>query len=375
MGIKNLKKFLRESYPSLLKQIHISQFRDEKIAVDISSFIYKYKVVFGDRWISSFPSLFCCFKENGVHATFIFDGKPPPEKEGEKQKRKVQKQSIEDNVTTLKLDLEMYKDTRKSTPLLTDVMKKITKNNQNLIKINRLLHSGGSGGGENEIHIDVDAIEQYIEKKEKQIVNITSYDNQSIQTMLDRFGIPYIQAPGEAEALASYLYSKDMIKAVVTEDTDILAYGTGIFLSNLNTSSGVCDVLYLNDILQRMNLSRQEFLDFCIMCGTDYNENIRDIGCKKVYKIISTYKSIEAFIDEEKKKPNAVDFMVLNHTRVREIFHTFGDLENKDEYKVSFWNHMIDIEELLIFLRSRGCRISRTIIEELWKEVEIQFED
>lgn len=373
MGIKNLKKFLRESYPSLLKQIHISQFRDEKIAIDISSFIYKYKVVFGDRWISSFPSLFCCFKENGVHATFIFDGKPPPEKEGEKQKRKVQKQSIEDNVSSLKLDLELYKDTRKSTPLLCDIMKKITKNNQNLIKINRLLHSGGGSG--DEIYIDVDAIEQYIDKKEKQIVNITSSDNQSIQKMMDHFGIPYIQAPGEAEALASYLYSSNKIKAVLTEDTDVLAYGTGIFLSNLNTSSGICDVLYLNDILERMDLSLQEFLDFCIMCGTDYNDNIRDIGCKKVYKIISQYKSIETFIEEEKKKPNPVDFTVLNHVRVRELFHTFGDLENKDEYKVSFWNHMIDKEELLIFLRSRGCRISRTIIEELWKEVEINFED
>ena len=77
MGIKNLKKFLRETFPSLIKHIHISNFRDEKIAIDISSYIYKYKVVFGERWLNSFPTLFMCFKENGVHPTFIFDGKPP----------------------------------------------------------------------------------------------------------------------------------------------------------------------------------------------------------------------------------------------------------------------------------------------------------
>ena len=45
------------------------------------------------------------------------------------------------------------------------------------------------------------------------------------------FGIPYIQAPGEAEALGSHMCITNEFKALLTEDTDVLAYGIPIFIS------------------------------------------------------------------------------------------------------------------------------------------------
>ena len=72
------------------------------------------------------------------------------------------------------MDLDIYKDTKQVSPLLSQVMQKIIKNNSNLIKINRLLHCTNNDNDNretnHEVYIDVDAIEQYIQKKEKQIV-------------------------------------------------------------------------------------------------------------------------------------------------------------------------------------------------------------
>ena len=34
---------------------------------------------------------------------------------------------------------------------------------------------------------------------------------------------------------------------------------------------------------------------------------------------------------------------------------------------------MIDIDELLVVLRNKGCFISKTTIEELWKPMDIKF--
>ena len=100
MGIKNLKKYIREKCSACMTTIHISDFSNEKISIDISSFIYKYKVVFRDKWISPFIKLLCCLKENKIHGIFIFDGKPPIEKKIEMEKRKQQKH-IQANVTIL----------------------------------------------------------------------------------------------------------------------------------------------------------------------------------------------------------------------------------------------------------------------------------
>lgn len=43
--------------------------------------------------------------------------------------------------------------------------------------------------------------------------------------MLSLMGVPVIQAPGEAEAQASYMCKKGKVDAVCTEDTDCLVFG------------------------------------------------------------------------------------------------------------------------------------------------------
>ena len=373
MGIKNLKKFLRENFPDTIKHIHITDFIQEKIAVDISSFIYKYKAVSGDDgWLNFFPSLICAMKRFNIHAVFIFDGVPPPEKDKEREKRKEAKNKLEDTVMNISVELDIYKNTQQATPLLLETMEKIKKSNEKTAKVSRLLHAGKK---KDYNYIDVDAIEEFIGKKEKQIVNITKDDIDDIKKMLSLFGVPFIQAPGEAEALGAYLVSKEKVKAILTEDTDVLAYGTKIFISDFNTSTGECDVIYLDEVLEALEYTFQEFRDFCIMCGTDYNDNIPGYASGKVFKFINKYRSIEEFIKAEDEKKKPLDYKVLNHVRSRELFETFGELKNGEQFNPTYWETIINFEALYSFLQSKRCRFSAANIEEYWKEPEFIFED
>lgn len=380
MGIKNLKKFLRQKYPQVMKQIHISEFNSEKIAIDISSYIYKYKVVFGENWLSSFPNLVCSLKKYNIHGNFIFDGTPPIEKVNEKNKRKNQKQNLEDNVMNVSFELDQYKQTQIPSALLISVMKKIVNDDNNKMKINRLLHSGLNETHNSEgVMIDIKAIEEYIRKKESQIVNISKEDINDVKRIFDSFGVPYIQAPGEAESLGAYFVNTNQCCAILTEDTDVLAYGVSTFLSDFNTSTGVCDVIYLKDILDELDFSHEQFLDFCIMCGTDYNDNIPNYSSNKVFDVISTYKSIEQFEQAVKtnvfKTKQPIDCGILNYTRTREIFKTYGNLEEISLHP-SYWNNQIDLDELFIQLKQHRCRFSQNYIEELWStHAELVFED
>ena len=72
------------------------------------------------------------------------------------------------------------------------------------------------------------------------------------------------------------------------------------------------------EVLEKFKLT-EEFLDFCIMCGTDYNKNIFRVGPSKAFQYVSDYKSIIDIGKENKK----VDISILNHNRVRELFQDY----------------------------------------------------
>jgi 5'-3' exonuclease len=67
-------------------------------------------------------------------------------------------------------------------------------------------------------------------------------------------------------------------------------------------------------VLNALELKSKEFLDFCIMCGTDYNKNIPKVGPETSFKLIKKHHSIE---DVEK---DGFDVSNLKFVRVRQLF-------------------------------------------------------
>ena len=53
-------------------------------------------------------------------------------------------------------------------------------------------------------------------------------------------------------------------------------------------------------IRKGLQLNHQEFRDWCIMLGTDFNERIPGIGPKKSYTLIEKYRNIEQIEKETK---------------------------------------------------------------------------
>lgn len=372
MGIENLKKLIRGGFKtssikeSLIKNINLSELSGEKVAIDISSYIYKYKVVNGDLWLNSMVMLICMIKRLNVSVVFIFDGKPPSEKDEECKRRRNISNNTEDKVMNLSVDLDVYKDTNTISDLLRDTMKKIFDKDEKSGKKNRLLHPGKKDN-----IIDINAIEKYIEKKEGQNVKITKEELDTFKEMILLFGGTFIQAPGEAEALAAYLFHKDEVKVVITEDTDILTYGVETYISGLNSVSGDCEVIYLSEVLKETELTLEEFRDFCIMCGCDYGSNIKGVGTATALKHIQKYKGIEKFIEENPK----FDIREMNHIKARELFTTFGRLDTSIDYTTKYWEPLIDFNKLFKFLIEKKIRFSAKNIEETWVVPEITFED
>lgn len=49
-------------------------------------------------------------------------------------------------------------------------------------------------------------------------------------------------------------------------------------------------------MLQELNLTYNQFVDLCILCGCDYTENIEGIGPLTALKLINQYQNIESII-------------------------------------------------------------------------------
>ena len=180
---------------------------------------------------------------------------------------------------------------------------------------------------------------------------LTSEMIEDAKRLLDLLGIPYIQAPSEAEAQAAYMALKGDVWAASSKDYDSLLFGAPRLLRYLTItgkeylpSKGAFRPLYpelieLNEFLSKHGISREQLVDLAILIGTDFNEGIKGIGPKKALKLIKTYGRLENLPDK------IFERLTPNFEEIRKIF-----LEPKvtDDYSLEYGE--IKEEEVYRFL-------------------------
>lgn len=114
--------------------------------------------------------------------------------------------------------------------------------------------------------------------------------------------IEYIISPYESDPQLAYLYHKQYIDLIYSEDSDLLVYGCKLVIFKLDKTN-TCDELridMLNSIEDFKNWNFDMFREFCVLCGCDYFK-MRGIGSKMAYKIINRFGSFDAFVEEMKE--------------------------------------------------------------------------
>ncbi|XP_010240832.1 PREDICTED: flap endonuclease 1 isoform X2 [Nelumbo nucifera] len=144
-----------------------------------------------------------------------------------------------------------------------------------------------------------------IEKFSKRTVKVTKQHNEDCKKLLRLMGVPVIEAPSEAEAECAALCKNGKVYAVASEDMDSLTFGAPRFLRHLmDPSSRKTPVMQfeVSKILEELNLSMDQFIDLCILCGCDYCDSIRGIGGQTALKLIRQHGSIENIIENINKE-------------------------------------------------------------------------
>jgi len=260
MGIHGLSKVIADYAPSAVKENEIKNYFGRKVAIDASMCIYQFLIAVrqdgnvltneAGETTSHLMGLFyrtIRMVDNGIKPVYVFDGKPPDMKGGELAKRTERRQEAQ----------------------------------------KQLAQAEEAGDDEN------------VEKFTKRLVKVTKEHNEECKHLLKLIGIPYVDAPCEAEAQCAALVKAGKVFAVGTEDMDALTFGSNVLLRHLTFSEArkmPIKEFYLDRVLEGLGLTQDEFIDLCILLGCDYCDSIRGIGPKRAVDLIKQHKSIEEII-------------------------------------------------------------------------------
>ena len=181
--------------------------------------------------------------------------------------------------------------------------------------------------------------------------SLTSEMIEDAKKLLELLGIPYVQAPAEAEAQAAYMAKRGDVWASSSRDYDSLLFGTPRLVRYLTIagkeflpSRGVSrplepELIILEELLSKIGIAHEQLIDLAILIGTDFNEGIKGIGPKTALRLIKKYGKIERLPLKFREKIDP------NYEEIRKIF-----LEPKviDDYSIRYKS--LKEEELYEFL-------------------------
>lgn len=111
--------------------------------------------------------------------------------------------------------------------------------------------------------------------------------------LLKLFGIPYLEAPTEAEAQCAYLNMKNVVDGIITEDSDAFLFGAKTIYRRLFSEGRFAEAYESEDIKNSLGLDREMLIRLAYLLGSDYTSGVRGVG------VVNSMEILEAFPGEQ----------------------------------------------------------------------------
>jgi len=135
---------------------------------------------------------------------------------------------------------------------------------------------------------------------------LKDYMKDDAQRLLNLMGLPWIQAPSEGEAQAAHLTKRGDVDYCASQDYDSLLFGTPTLLRNVTISGRrklprksvyidvVPELFTLDKVLKECEITYEQLIDVGILIGTDFNpDGIKGLGPKTALKLIKQHGTLE----------------------------------------------------------------------------------
>jgi len=174
------------------------------------------------------------FRHYDIHAVFVFDGVPPPQKTELIESRRQKKDQAKHQYDIVADQLKQRKRTEY-------------------------------------YNSEIAELEETMTQLRKKFARLRDCDVENVKELLISFGFAIIDAEGEADVLCAKLAIKKRVYACLSDDTDMFVYGCPIVLRHISLLNNSVVSYNMTDILTELGLNQQEFKMMCVANGTDYD--------------------------------------------------------------------------------------------------------
>ena len=256
-----------------IKQLQIKKSMETKpyfVGIDAHLYASRYKRVFKKIEYGFFRQIMVTLSSKMI-PIYIFDGFAPQEKRKTIMIRQNKKEKLR-----LKLENLLFKNIENvpdniSDLTLDELLEHVnnTFGKLNYTDDNNFIDPTIKKESNVLLHNNNDKSIEYAEfvKLSKKSVGIDHDDIQNFKNFLDLLKIPYVTANREADDLMAFLYKNNVIQACQSDDMDMLPKGCGNVIQVIK--NGILQYI-LPEILSELQLNHNQFVDLCILLGSDY---------------------------------------------------------------------------------------------------------
>eukprot|EP00922_Rhytidocystis_sp_ex-Travisia-forbesii_P018294 GHVS01027196.1.p1 GENE.GHVS01027196.1~~GHVS01027196.1.p1 ORF type:complete len:652 (+),score=164.48 GHVS01027196.1:139-2094(+) len=331
MGINNLLPFLRP----ITRNISIAKFKGCRVGVDAMCWMHRGAVACAVELVSGKPSdkflkfvvhMIQLLMENDISPVLVFDGDRIPAKSAEEKSRRARRDSAK-----------------------TEGM--------------RLLGDKTSSWKE-------------LQSKCTQAISITGEMVDRVIQACRIMNVEFVVAPFEADAQLAFMCRTGYVTSVITEDSDLLAYGCprvvfkmdkagagqeidiseiadlkseGEWLTdnNNNNNNGDSCCGWTGEMARMKKFNQEMFTSMCVLSGCDYtSDGIKGLGIKTAFQLVARYRSLSGVLKNLKmdpkwgaKIPKGDDYTRVSqdYKNAKAVFHrhVVYDLRAKNLTKIS----------------------------------------
>ena len=285
MGIPNLLRLLK----NISKRQRLNNYKGKKAGIDGYTWLHRSLYCIGEgilknpieitKCINFFTKKLQLLLDNEITPIFIFDGDKLPMKLIEEDKREIKRKEYEKEAENM---LNMY-------------------NTYGAIR------------------------------KKIEAFDVTPEFAYEFMKILQNYNVEYYVAPYEADAQLAYLSHINYVDFIITEDSDLLAYGCNCVLFKLGSLKDQPndmgeEILWENikncKEIKFKNFSKDKFLSFCILCGCDYLK-ISGVGPKLSNEALNKFDDYNKFLGYVFNKNCIQGSIIETIKRYEKTFLTF----------------------------------------------------
>lgn len=270
MGIKGLAEFLRKRCPQAFVSTELGNYRGQRVAIDVPIYAYKYAFFKtatsdSDTVVKGFLNHFKTWSQRyGLICLYVFDGPSVAAKVVEHERREKARTSLKRKQAA---DLEELKGEAQDCVQSGNMMQLMS------------------------VHSQMEAVR-------RRVTVVTKTDYEQVQAAFAAHGIPYCIGEGDAEKKCADLCLAGEADVVATEDYDVLVCGAPRVIRNVTKAP---EEVLLQTVLDTLQLTLGQFVEFCVLCGSDFTTYLPNVGPAAAYKAIIQYGSIAAFFEQDDK--------------------------------------------------------------------------